>query len=504
MDCFKYHIKNVWVIAGDGSEPVKSEVLVAADGTILACGKSFTGCGKVIDGGKLLLCPGFIDAHGHSDISVLAYPDGFSKVSQGVTTEIAGNCGLSAFPLTDNNREHLEELYRNYNVQLQWHDFAGYRKNQQIKGCVPDVIPLCGHNTLRAAVAGYEKKTLSPEDMNRMKELLSAALDAGAPGLSAGLLYVPGKFASDGEIIELMKIIASKNKIFTTHLRSEGDQLLESLGNTLFLAENAGLKKLQISHFKTAGAANWNKLSAAIELIAEARYRGIDVTVDRYPYVESMTQMSVILPGAWSDMDDVSIERKLRDPEERKHLAELLRSERNSEYWKRVRLASTGSGRYRKYCGMLLPDIADDPVELVVELMSQDASGTCGAFAGMNEENLKRIMHLEFCMPGSDGNAFSAGYRGGAHPRSYGTVPRFLKMLLEDGLSPGHAVRRATGLPALTFGLDDRGLVAAGRRADLVLLDPDELTDNADFASPYSVASGIKFTMLNGSFVFRN
>ena len=340
--------------------------------------------------------------------------------------------------------------------------------------------------------------------MNRMKELLSAALDAGAPGLSAGLLYVPGKFASDGEIIELMKIIASKNKIFTTHLRSEGDQLLESLENTLFLAENAGLKKLQISHFKTAGASNWNKLSAAIELIAEARYRGIDVTVDRYPYVESMTQMSVILPGAWSDMDDVSIERKLRDPEERKHLAELLRSERNLEYWKRVRLASTGSGRYRKYCGMLLPDIADDPVELVVELMSQDASGTCGAFAGMNEENLKRIMHLEFCMPGSDGNAFSAGYRGGAHPRSYGTVPRFLKMLLEDGLSPGHAVRRATGLPALTFGLDDRGLVAAGRRADLVLLDPDELTDTADFASPYSVASGIKFTMLNGSFVFRN
>ena len=504
MDCSKYRIRNVWTVKGDGSEPQKAEVLISTDGRILAVGGPFIGCGEVIDGNKQILSPGFIDAHGHSDISVLAFTGGFSKVSQGVSTEIAGNCGLSAFPLTNENREHLEELYSNYNYPLNWDDFTSYRRALAVRQSFPDVIPLCGHNSLRAAVAGYERRTLSHDQFSRMKELLSLSLAAGAPGMSTGLLYVPGKFATDGEIIELMKILADADKIYATHLRSEGDQLLESLENTLYCAAQAGLKKVQISHFKTALPQNWHKLDAAIEMMQQARRDGICVTIDRYPYTESMTQLSVVLPGIWSDMDDSTIKKKLQSFEERQELKKLLEQEKDANYWKKVRLASTGADKYRQYCGKLLSDISDCPAELVVELLAADAPGTCGAFSGMSEDNLNRIMQLDFCMPGSDGNALPGDYSAGrAHPRAFGTLPRFIRKLLEFNIPIGETVRRATGLPAQTFGLTDRGLLAEGKRADLTLWNPDELTDTADFASPHTPARGIAFTMCRGEMVYR-
>ena len=504
MDYSKYRIRNIWIVKGDGSEPQKAEVLVSINGKILSVGGPFIGCGEVIDGNKLLLSPGFIDPHGHSDLSVLAFPEGFSKVSQGVTTEIAGNCGLSAYPLTRENREHLEELYANYNYPLDWSDFISYRKALGERRCAPDLIPLCGHNTLRAAVAGYEKQMLSSSELLKMKELLAAALDSGSPGMSTGLLYVPGKFASEGEIIELMKVLAEKNRIYATHLRSEGDQLLESLESTLNCAAAAGLKKVQISHFKTALPQNWHKLEAAIELILKARRNGICVTVDRYPYTESMTQLSVILPGEWSDLDDSAIKKKLQNQEECQVLEKLLEQEKTADYWKRVRLASTGAARYRHHCGKLLSDISDTPARTVVELLAADAPGTCAAFSGMSSENLDRIMMLDFCMPGSDGNALPGDYSAGrAHPRAFGTFPRFLKMLLERNVPIGETVQRATGLPAQTFGLTDRGFIREGMRADFTLFDPDELNDTADFSMPHSPARGIAFAMCCGEFVYR-
>ena len=504
MNCSKIRVKNAWLVAGDGSEPRRGELLVSSDGKILAEGGPFIGAGEIIDGLGKLLAPGFIDAHGHSDISILACPDGFSKISQGVTTEIAGNCGLSAFPLTEKNREHLESLYAEYGVSLAWNDYPSYRETLQKKGCVPDVIPLCGHNTLRAAVAGYEKKVLSPSELEEMKRLLVLALDAGSPGLSTGLLYVPGKFAPEGEIVELMKVLARHDAVYATHLASEGDGLLEALDQTLNMASAAGLKKVQISHFKTAGPANWGKLPSALERISRARSEGIRVTVDRYPYTESMTQLSVILPGEWADMDDVAVMKKLRSGEERFALAARLRQERSADYWKRVRLVSTGAAAGRNGPGKYLCDLSRDPAAFVVELLAGDSAGTCAAFSGMSAENLDRITALDFCMPGSDGNALSYGYHVKSHPRAFGTVPRFLRRLLEHGVPVGEAVRRACGLPAETFALRDRGRLAPGLRADLVLFDPDELQDTADFSLPDSPARGILFAMSAGRIVYRS
>lgn len=498
-------IKNVWIADGSGAPLRKGEVLVG-DGRILALEPGASGgaaAERILEFRGAVLAPGFIDAHGHSDLSLPAAPEAFSKVSQGVTCEIAGNCGLSAFPLTSRNREHLEELYANYSFPLTWDTLAGYRA--RVAECAPamDMELLAGHNTLRAAAAGYEKETLSPGELREMLRLADETLEQGALGFSFGLLYVPGKFAPESEVTALMRVAAKRDKICTVHLRSEGDRLLESLEEMILCAREAGLKKLHVSHFKTAGAANFSKLDRAIEMIREARERGIRVTCDRYPYTRSMTQLSVILPGKWADLDDSAIGKRLQAPEARLRLAEEIRNGRSAGYWDTVTLVSTAAPAYQSQQGLPLSSCGPDPALAVTELLAADAAGTTAAFSGMSKENLKRILALPFTVAGSDGNALPADERfGRAHPRAFGTLPRFLKQLLESGVSPEEAVRRATGLTAEIFGLKERGLVRTGAMADLVIFDPDELEAPEDFRSPATPASGILCTLKAGRTVF--
>jgi N-acyl-D-amino-acid deacylase len=498
--------ENVWVADGTGKEPFRATVL--ADGAFIAAVEREKIAGlpalETVDGRGMILAPGFIDAHGHSDLSLIAAPGAESKITQGVTTEIAGNCGLSAFPLTRLNREHLEQLYANYGRPLEWTDLASYMAHLRSRRPAMRLACLCGHNTLRAAVAGYEKDDLDEAQLAMMEKLLDRALADGAPGLSAGLLYVPGKFAGRDELVRLLRVLAARGGVFTTHLRSEGDRLLESLTETFEYARLAGVKKVQISHFKTAGKDNWSKLSAALRLIEDARRSGIDVTVDRYPYLESMTQLSVILPPPWDDLGDAEIQKRLRDPETRVRLADELRRSRPADYWRRVRLAASAAPEWKDKCGSALSELGNDAARTVVEIIAADAASACGAFRGMSEDNLKRIMALDYCMPGSDGNALPAdGSLGTSHPRSFGAIAKFIRRRLDDSGSVGDAVGRATGLPARVFGLTDRGTVAPGNAADLVLFDPDAIDSAADFAAPRLPATGIAMTVTGGRTVFR-
>lgn len=498
--------ENIWIADGNGGEPFRGTVLT--DGGFIAAvlreKVAGVSAAETVDGRGMILAPGFIDAHGHSDISLLAAPEAESKVTQGVTTEIAGNCGLSAFPLTSANRGHLTELYANYHVELDWDDYPSYRRRLREKRPKMRLACLCGHNTLRAAVAGYETGELTARQLKEMKALLAAALEAGAKGLSSGLLYVPGKFSTPEELVELLRVVAAHGGVYATHLRSEGNGLLESLAETLECAREAGVKKVQISHFKTAGRANWSKLDDALKMIEEARASGIAVTVDRYPYVESMTQLSVILPPPWDDLGDVELQNLLRAPATRRELEDSLRRSRDAEYWRSVRLAATGAANFREYCGRMIAETGDDPAKFVVDLLAADAAGTCGAFHGMSEANLARILDLDFCMPGSDGNALPAdGSLGFSHPRAFGAVAKFIRRRLDSGSSIGNAVRRVASLPAKTFALDDRGVVASGYAADLVLFDPDSIDSPADFRTPNTPPTGIIMTVKGGEDVFR-
>ena len=500
---------NLWLADGTGAALRKCRVL-ADGGTVAAVDPELphSAADRAEDLGGRILAPGFLDVHGHSDLALAARPEAFGKASQGITTEIMGNCGLSAFPLSERNREHLLELWAQYNPQLDRRDFAGWKAALDAKK--PAIRPeaLAGHNTLRAAVAGYEGETLTKRQLGEMKTLLDRELASGALGLSSGLLYVPGKFATPGELAELLRVVARHDKIHATHLRSEGAELLEALAETVAAAREAGLKKLHVSHFKTAGAANWGKLDAALELLEAARREGIRVTVDRYPYTESMTQLSVTLPGRAGDLDDSSLARLLANSEERARVTAELAASRAAGYWETVRLVSTRAAAFRNEAGRTLAAIAAErklqPAELAVELLAADASGTAAAFRGMSEENMRRIIALPFCMMGSDENARPADDSiGRGHPRAFGAAPRFLRLRLDAGAPIEAAVRQMTGLAAETFGLGDRGRIAAGLKADLTAFEPDEVNGTADYANPHTPARGILFTVRGGEFTFR-
>ena len=501
----KLLIKNVWLADGTGKPLRRGACLTAHDGTVAAVEKEFSGCcaEEVFDGRGAILSPGFIDAHGHSDISALSAPECFSKVSQGVTTEIIGNCGLSAFPLTPENKEHLEILYRNYDFPLTWETGSDYLETVQGSACRLSLVPLVGHNTLRAAVRGYEKGACSARELERMCQLLERELKSGAAGLSFGLLYTPGLFAEADEIAALMKTAAMQNKICTAHLRSEGDRLLESISEMVGLALEAGLKRFHVSHLKTAGLANHGKLDKVLELFEDAERRGVEITCDRYPYIESMTQLSVALPAPWSELDDEALKKKLCSTEEQRVLMADLRIAREPEYWERCRLVNTPHPRFVSYRGRKVTSIPGDVVENVVELLSFDPVNCQAAFSGMSEENMKRIIKLPFCVAGSDGNALPGDSRfGTSHPRAFGAVARFLRLCLDEGCSIEESVRKVTQKSCEIFGLADRGVLLPGKRGDLVVFDPDGIDSKADFVSPETPAEGIVCVVKNSEMIY--
>ena len=510
MSCSSKLFRNLWLADGTGA-PLRRAAVLVRSGFVQAVEPEILGSAAAeehLDLGGRILAPGFLDAHGHSDLSILAAPEGFGRVSQGVTCEIVGNCGLSAFPLTRENRDHLAELYRNYGVELDWEELSGWREALRAQKVRLRMHSLCGHNTLRAAVAGYEKKELSGAEFDRMGKLLETALRQGAPGLSTGLLYVPGKFAGREELLFLMKLLAREDGVYTTHLRSEGRELIESLEETIELARRAGLRRVHISHFKTAGRANWHKLDRALALLEEARAGGMELTIDRYPCPDSRTQLRTILPGAWEDLDDATIERRLADPATAETLERELAEVRPADSWATVRLVGTAAPGMAEFCGETFDRIAErckrPPAAVAVRLLAADAAGTTAGFRGMSGENLRRIIALDYCACGSDENARPADYSlGRSHPRAFGSLPRFLRLRLDAASSIEAAVRQVTGLPAGIFRLADAGTIAPGKPADLSAFDPETIDGMADFSHPHAPAAGILFTLIGGEFVYR-
>ena len=496
------HLTDLWLADGSG-KPLRKEELFIENGFIKAVGKDNigVGAGRKINCRNAIVSPGFIDVHGHSDISSLASKDSlYARVWQGVTCEIAGNCGLSAFPVTENNREHLEKLYAKYRVPLSWDSCGGLLRAASEKNLLCDLEYLTGHNTLRAAVCGYENNgDLPQQDIKKMCSLLENSFMQGALGLSLGLLYVPGKFASNDELYQLFKTVSKHGRIVTCHLESEGKYLLESLEKMICLALDSKLKKLHISHFKTAGKDNFHKLDAAFEMMSEARKEGLELTFDRYPYTRSMTQLSLVLPDEWSDIDDVTITKKLQDNEVCRQLITQLRSKRTPEYWKSVLLVNTPLAKYRGKCGCSLDMLGDDPAECVIEILRHDSPGATAAFSGMSHENMLKIITSDYCMAGSDGTALPPdGSLGTDHPRSYGAVCRFMRLLLDNGVPIEKAVRKVTGFAADTFGLKTRGYIREGVPADITVFDPDSIDGRSDFANPQVPAEGIVKVFKNG------
>lgn len=497
-------IKNASLIDGSGSAPLKRDVLLSG-AFISAVADSIPShmADKVLDASGLCLAPGFIDTHGHSDISLLAAPSAEGRISQGITSEIGGNCGLSVFPVTDLNREHLQELYKNYNVDINWRGISDYAAFfDSVKPAV-NFASLCGHNTLRAALCGYEKKEISSSALASCRALLESSLREGAAGFSTGLLYVPGKFADQNEISYIMKALGDSGKIYATHLRSESATLLESVDEAFSLCLASGTEKLHISHLKTAGKANWHKLPALLEKIKTAPLR---VSADRYPFIESMTSLSVILPEPYASMDDVALQNLLQTESEFQALIAALSESEKDRDWDTVRLVSSSSPRFESYRGETIKSIAFsvslEPVRVCAEILRESASSASAAFKGMSYENMLSILTQNYVCCGSDESARPLDYSmGRSHPRGFASMPLFFN-ILKNSLPLPEIIRRMTSLPANLFRLQGRGLVKAGYFADLLLFEPDKFMSKADFKNPHSPAEGIHKVFVNGRLSF--
>lgn len=503
----KHAVTNAQIYDGSGQKPFYGTVC-CEDGIIKLCTSEKLNLESysVVDAEGLALAPGFIDAHSHSDMSILAAPRATGKISQGVTTEIIGNCGLSVYPVNQNNREHLQELYRNYNVEISWNDLTGYMRELGLRNPAVDLVPLVGHNTLRASICGYGKHQLLPAETIAMQKSMAECFMQGAFGISTGLLYVPGKFADFNELTALLETAAEYDKIYTTHLRSEGKTLLEAVNETFAAARTAALKRVHLSHLKVAGRANWHKIGALINTIEAFRAEGFEVSADRYPYTESMTQLSIILPEPYDDMDDVALENTLRDAKGFRAVYEALRK-LPAERWQTVRLVSAKC--YEKFCGRDFAGIAketgDDPALICAEILHADAAGALAAFRGMSEENMLRIMEKDFVACGTDESSRPQDYSlGRSHPRGFGSMPRFCNILLNSGMPLEKVIQRMTSLPAQIFRIPGKGLVKENFTADLVLLEPDKFKDHATFAVPHQICSGIRKVWRRGKVIFEN
>jgi N-acyl-D-aspartate/D-glutamate deacylase len=501
----KLVIKNALIYDGSGEKPFAGTV-VCVDGVIKLCTKEnlTVPADYVFDAGGLALAPGFIDAHSHSDMSILAAPEATGKVSQGITTEIIGNCGLSVYPVTKHNHEHLQELYRNYDVDISWTDLSGYQKELARRNPAVDLVPLVGHNTLRASLCGYGKHQLTPSESSELQNSLAQCFEQGARGFSSGLLYVPGKFADSKELTGFLKTVAKYDKIYTTHLRNEGNKLSEALIETFDAVLRAGLRRLHISHLKVAGAANWHKIDELFSLLQAARDQGIELSADRYPYTESMTQLSVILPEPYDDMDDVSLETSLQNDDDYNKIKKAL-SALPPERWQTVRLVFAKT--YENFCGQNFESIGRatkrNPAVLCAEILRADAAGALASFQGMSETNMLRIMQQDFVACGSDESARPLDYSiGRSHPRGFGSTARFCNILCQNGFSLEKAIQRLTSLPAQIFRLHNKGLIKEGFSADLVLFDPANFKDTATFAEPHQVTAGIHKVWRKGKLTY--
>ena len=493
-------ITNAEVFDGTGAPAYRGAVAVD-DGLISACGPDIDGDAReVIDAGGRAICPGFIDVHSHSDFTILVNGGADSKVRQGVTTEIIGNCGYAAAPLHEPCRTHIQHTWAGEPaITLDWRDFGEYRDRVHAAGTAVHLVPLIGHGNLRGSVVGYDRRAATPAERARMAGLLDEALAEGAFGLSTGLVYPPGCFAEREELDDLGRVVERHGAVHATHMRSESSHVEEALDEVLAVSRTTGCA-LQVSHLKCSGPANWAKLDSVLDTIETARADGLDVWADRYPYTASSTELDAVLPEwAFDGGHDAELDR-LRDPATRRRIrVQVLREHPEPEYWERIMVAGVRTAANQALEGRSLAEIATlrgaDPCDAMFDLLVEEELRVDSVRFFMDPQNLRRVLARPYVMIGSDASAKAAHgplHRGKPHPRTYGTCVRVLREFVDDGtLTLPEAIWKMTGLPAARFGLHRRGRVAPGLVADLVLFDPATADDVATYADPHQYATGI-------------
>lgn len=499
-------IRNVRVVDGTGAPYFHGEVAVK-DGFITQVGpRAFGGSVRTLDGRGMVLSPGFIDSHSHSDATWFLDPRGESKLMQGVTTEVTGQCGGSAAPVTE-TRKAAQVSSASGESPTTFSTFAAYMDALERNGVGLNVAPLVGHGVIRSSAMGYENRRPTDSELDAMKGFIVEAMEAGAFGYSSGLIYPPSSYADAEELIELAKTMAPYRGIYATHMRNEGQDLLRSLDEAISVGREAGVR-VQISHHKVTGTEKvWGLVNDSLKMIDEAREQGIDVQCDQYPYIASATSFAANIPAWAHEGGPKALLARLKDPETSAKIKEVWQAKRKGGGWSHLMIASVGSAKNKFAQGKRVPEIAKiwgiTEVDAAVRLLIEEELQVREADFGMCEEDVRTVMRHPLVMIGSDASCTALDgplAKGFPHPRTFGTFPRVLgKYVREDKvISLEEAIFKMTGMPATRLQIWDRGVIRPGARADLVLFDPDTIADAATFDNPCQYPKGVIWVMVNG------
>ncbi|MCG6921435.1 MAG: D-aminoacylase [Acidobacteria bacterium] len=496
------------VLDGTGGPGLRADVGVVGD-AIAALGEISAEQGRrVIDAAGLHVSPGFIDIHTHSDPDVLAYPTADSRVRQGVTTELAGNCGSSAAPLAGEGVEERKEDWRREGVEADWTDVASYLGQLERTGLSLNQALLVGQGTLRDNAVGSVDRLLSADEMAAVSRALEEGLDQGAFGLSTGLEYVPGRYTPTAEIVALTRIVARRGGLYATHIRNEESQVLEAVAEAIEIGRSAGAR-VQISHLKAAGEVNWPKQRAALDLIEAGRGGGVEVLADAYPYTAYSTDLLILMPGWAREGATAAVLARLRDPAGRARIRREVEASvaEDPGGWDRIVITSVKTSANQALVGRNMTEIAEgwsvDPAEAYTRLMEEESTSVGFVGHAMSPANVDRVLAHPLVMIGSDGSSMAPTGRAAEtrpHPRSYGAFARVLGVYARERglLDLPTAVRKMTSMPADQIGLTDRGRIAPGKKADLVVFDAATVADTATFENPHRYPVGIAHVLVNG------
>jgi len=503
-------IKNGRLVDGTGNPWAYGDVGIK-DGRIACIGSIDAEARETVDAGRKVVAPGFIDGHTHSDLMLFDQPFNEAKLRQGVTTEVVGNCGLAPAPLDPARiellRSYIEPVVGRASKPWTWRTAGQYMDALAALRPAENVATYVAHGSLRIAAMGFEKRPASKAELAVMKDLLVEGLRAGAVGLSIGLLYAPGSYTTKEELAELCGAMVPYNGLLAAHIRGEGNHLMASLNEVLWIAERSGVP-LQVCHLKAAGKSNWGKTNEALELIADARARGVDVACDAYPYDAGSTTLTTLLPPWALEGGIAATLERLRDASVRARLKAELREEQPdwdnlvaSTGWHSVYVSAASSPGGRACEGKHIAQIAEargvDPVDCALDLLLEEGGNVSIVYFHMAGTDVDRAVTWDHSIVISD----SLGcVTGKPHPRTYGTFPRlFAKYVREQKkLSLEQAVRKVTSFPAQRFRLGRRGLLLPDYQADVVMFDPDTIADGATYQDPTRAPTGIERVWVNG------
>ena len=516
---FDLIVRGGTVYDGSGNPGRRADVGIRGDRIAALGDLASARAAQSIDATNLAVAPGFINMLSWSTESLLVDGRSQGEIRQGVTTQIFGE-GSSMGPLNDAMKRRMTEQMGDLRFEITWSTLAGYLAEVERRGTSQNVASYLGATTVREYVVGLADRKPTPAELDEMRAIVRREMEAGALGIGSSLIYAPAFYATTEELIELCRVAAKYRGKYISHLRSEGNRLVESVEELIRIAREAGIPA-EIYHLKAAGEANWSKMPRVIALVEEARKNGLRITADMYAYTAGATGLDASMPPWVLDGGYDEAYKRLRDPETRRKIAAAIRTP--SADWENLYLAAGSADRVllvefksdalKPLTGKTLAAAAksrgEDPIDTIMNLVLEDRSRVGTVYFMMSDANLTRQIKLPWVSFGSDAASMAPEppfTRSSAHPRAYGNFARVLGKYVreEKALTLTDAIHRLSGLPASNLELRDRGFLRPGMFADVVVFDPRTIADKATFEKPHQYSVGVRDVLVNGVAVLRN